>query len=41
MDREVIDVCDKKLFIPIDNSVAHLNAASAASVFLYHSIGHK
>ncbi len=41
MDREVIDVCDKKLFIPIDNNVAHLNAASAASVFLYHSIVNK
>ncbi|RZF23092.1 RNA methyltransferase [Halobacteriovorax vibrionivorans] len=38
MDREVIDACDKKLFIPITNYVAHLNAASAASIFLYHSI---
>lgn len=38
MEREVIDACDKKLFIPITNYVAHLNAASAASIFLYHSI---
>ncbi len=38
MDREVIEACDKKLFIPITNYVAHLNAASAASIFLYHSI---
>ncbi len=38
MDREVIDACDQKLFIPISNYVAHLNAASAASIFLYHSL---
>jgi TrmH family RNA methyltransferase len=37
MDREVIEACDIKLFIPISNYVAHLNAASAASIFLYHS----
>lgn len=38
MDREVIEVCDEKLFIPIDSNVAHLNAASAATVFLYQSL---
>jgi len=38
MDREVIDACDVKLSIPITNYVAHLNAASAASIFLYHSV---
>ncbi len=38
MDREVIDSCCEKLYIPISNYVAHLNAASAASIFLYHSI---
>lgn len=38
MDREVIDSCDVKLSIPITNYVAHLNAASAASIFLYHSV---
>lgn len=38
MDREVIDACDEKLYIPISNYVAHLNAASAASIFLYHSL---
>lgn len=37
MDREVIDACDVKLKIPITSYVAHLNAASAASIFLYHS----
>lgn len=37
MDREVIDACDTKLFIPISNYVAHLNAASAASIFLFHA----
>ncbi|EQC43131.1 RNA methyltransferase [Bacteriovorax sp. DB6_IX] len=38
MDREVIDACDIKLSIPITSYVAHLNAASAASIFLYHSV---
>lgn len=38
MDREVIEACDVKLFIPISNYVAHLNAASAASIFLYQSL---
>ena len=38
MDREVIEACDQKLFIPIDSDVAHLNAASAATAFLYHSL---
>lgn len=38
MDREVIDSCSEKLFIPIADYVAHLNAASAASIFLYHSL---
>lgn len=38
MDREVIEACNHTLFIPIDEYVAHLNAASAASIFLYHSL---
>ncbi len=38
MDREVIEACDQKLFIPISDYVTHLNAASAASIFLYHSL---
>jgi tRNA G18 (ribose-2'-O)-methylase SpoU len=38
MEREVIDACDVKLSIPITSYVAHLNAASAASIFLYHSV---
>ena len=38
MDREVIDACSRKLYIPIDKHVAHLNAASAASIFLFNSL---
>lgn len=35
MDAEIRCCCDKTLKIPVDNKVAHLNAAIAASIFLY------
>lgn len=36
MDDEIASYCDKTLKIQVDEKVAHLNAAMAASIFLYH-----
>ncbi len=34
IDQEILNFCDHILYIPINASVAHLNAANAASIFL-------
>lgn len=36
IDQDILDCSDVILKIPIDESVAHLNAANAATIFLYH-----
>ena len=36
MDEEIASYCDQTLKIAVDERVAHLNAAMAASIFLYH-----
>lgn len=41
IDKEVLDLSDQIIKIPIDDSTAHLNASLACGIFLYHySLSH-
>jgi tRNA G18 (ribose-2'-O)-methylase SpoU len=35
MEKEIIDICDETLRIPINDEVAHLNAACSSAIVLY------
>lgn len=35
IDKEVLDICDKKVIIPMKNKMESLNVSSAASVIMY------
>ncbi len=35
IDKDILSICDQVIKIPIKNSVGHLNAACASSIFLY------
>ena len=35
IDKEVLDICDKKVIIPMKNEMESLNVSSAASVIMY------